>query len=157
MPCDHNSHKVINDIKEKLFSTNFLSESRKGKKDFTRKRKLPFVSLVLVILHLGKASMQRELDKFFKVLGGVQEITAGALTHARKKLLPGVFLILNKTLLDSFYKPVPSHTKKVIQRILGVDGSRIDLPDTKEIVNEFGRAIKQTDAKPQGLASVCLI
>ena len=97
--------------------------------------------------------MQRELDKFFKVLGGDQDITAGALTHARKKLLPDLFLVLNKTLLDSVYNPGTSHTNKVIKRILGVDGSRIDLPDTKEIVDEFGRANKQTDAKPQGLAS----
>jgi hypothetical protein len=83
----------------------------------------------------------------------VQDITASALTHARRKLLPDVFLALNKVLLDSFYNPAHSRTKKVIKRILGVDGSRIDLPDTKEIVNEFGRANKQTDAKPQGLAS----
>ncbi len=102
---------------------------------------------------MGKASIQRELDKFFQALGQVQIITAGALTHARKKLLPEVFIALNDTLVQNFYTYDSSLVKNGIQRILAVDGSRIELPETEEMVLEFGRANKQPDAKPQALAS----
>jgi len=104
-------------------------------------------------LRLGKASIQRELDKFFQALGQVQIITAGALTHARKKLLPEVFIALNDTLVQNFYTYDSSFVKNGIQRILAVDGSRIELPETEKMVLEFGRANKQPDAKPQALAS----
>ncbi len=118
-----------------------------------RERKLPFVSLVLAILRLGKASMKRELDKFFQALGQMQEITAGALTHARRKLLPEVFVALNNTLVQNFYTYDSSIVIKEIQRILAVDGTRIELPETEDIISEFGRANKQSDAKPQALGS----
>jgi Transposase DDE domain len=102
---------------------------------------------------LGKASIQRELDKFFQALGQMQKITAGALTHARQKLRPEVFIALNDTLVQNFYTYNSSLVRNGIQRILAVDGSRIELPETEKIVLEFGRANKQPDAKPQALAS----
>lgn len=104
-------------------------------------------------MRLGKASIQRELDKFIQALGQTQIITAGALTHARKKLLPEVFVALNDTLVQNYYTYDSSIVKNGIQRILAVDGSRIELPETEKIVLEFGRANKQPDAKPQALAS----
>lgn len=118
-----------------------------------RERKLPFGHLVLAILRLGKASIKRELDKFFQALGQMQKITAGALTHARRKLLPEVFIALNDTLVQNFYTYDSSIAKKGIQRILAVDGSRIELPETEDIISEFGRANKQPDAKPLALGS----
>lgn len=102
---------------------------------------------------MGKASIQRELDKFFQALGQMQKITAGALTHARKKLRPEVFIALNDTLVQNFYTYNSSLVKNGIQRILAVDGARLELPETEKIVLEFGRANKQPDAKPQALAS----
>ncbi len=83
----------------------------------------------------------------------MQKITAGALTHARKKLCPEVFIALNDTLVQNFY----TYDSNGIQRILAVDGSRIELPETEKIVLEFGRANKQPDAKPQALASALLM
>lgn len=118
-----------------------------------RERKLPFGRLVLAILCLGKASIKRELDKFFQALGQMQKITASALTHARRKLLPEVFIALNDTLVENFYTHDSSLAENAIQRILAVDGSRIKLPETEEIISEFGRANKQPDAKPQALGS----
>ncbi len=97
--------------------------------------------------------MKRELDKCFQALGKMQEITASALTHARRKLLPEAFIALNDTLVQNFYACDSSIEKSGIKRILAVDGSRIELPETEEIISEFGRANKQADAKPQALAS----
>ncbi len=40
-----------------------------------------------------------------------------------------------------------------IRRILAVDGSRLELPNAREVVEAFGRANKQPDAKPLGMVS----
>jgi len=84
----------------------------------------------------------------------MQKITAGALTHARKKLRPEVFIALNDTLVQNYYTYDSSIVINGIQRILAVDGARLELPETEKTVSEFGRANKQPDAKPQALASV---
>ena len=149
VPC----HTTINSIKNTLFSDEFCSKYKKLEKDFVRERKLPFGHLVLAILRLGKASIKRDLDKFFQALGQIQKITAGTLTHARRKLLPEVFIALNDTLVQNFYTYDSSTAKNGIQRILAVDGSRIELPETEDIVLEFGRANRRTDAKPLALCS----
>ncbi len=73
--------------------------------------------------------MKRELDKCFQALGKMQEITASALTHARRKLLPEAFITLNDTLVQNFYACDSSIEKSGIKRILAVDGLRIELPD----------------------------
>src|SRR3989304_5761956 len=142
---------VIDAIKNKLFSLEFIEQHKKGKNDFIRNRKLNFVNLVLFILQRGKSSLQRELEKYFAFVERGREITASALTHARKKLRPEVFISLNNALVESFYQTGNSAFTDGIRRILAVDGSRLELPDNKEEVEEFGRANKQPDEKPLGI------
>ena len=144
---------AIEAIKNKLFSLEFIEQHKKGKNDFIRNRKLNFVNLVLFILQRGKSSLQRELEKYFAFVERGREITASALTHARKKLRPEVFISLNNALVESFYQTGNSAFTDGIRRILAVDGSRLELPDNKEVVEEFGRANKQPDAKPLGIVS----
>ncbi len=140
-------------MKNKLSSLEFIERHKKGKNDFIRNRKLNFMNRVLFILQRGKSSLQRELEKFFASGERGKEITASALTHARKKLCPEVFISLNNALVESFYHTAQSISTSGIRRIFAVDGSRLELPDNKEIVEEFGRANKQPDAKPLGIVS----
>src|SRR5574337_1385328 len=84
--CQNHAKAVIEAMKNKLFSLEFIEQHKKGKNDFIRNRKLNFTNLVLFILQRGKSSLQRELDKFFAFVERGKEITASALTHARKKL-----------------------------------------------------------------------
>jgi len=100
------------------------------------------VNRVLFILQLGKSSLQRELEKYFAIVERGREITASALTHARKKLCPEVFISLNNALVESFYHTAQSISTSGIRRILAVDGSRLELPNNEEVVEEFGRANK---------------
>src|SRR3989304_4113987 len=122
---------VIETIKNKLFSLEFIEQHKKGKNDFIRNRKLNFVNLVLFILQRGKSSVQRELEKFFASVERGKEITASALTHARKKLCPEVFISLNNALVESFYNTANSVSTSGIRRILGEEGSRLELRDNK--------------------------
>lgn len=106
--CQNHAKAVIEAVKNKLFSLEFIEQHRDGKNDFIRNRKLNFTGLVLFILQRGRSSLQRELEKFFTFLEKSKEITASAFTHARKKLRPEVFVSLNDVLVESFYHGSPS-------------------------------------------------
>jgi DDE family transposase len=151
--CQNHAKAVIEAIKNKLFSLEFIEQHKKDKNDFIRNRKLNFTNLVLFILQRGKSSLQRELEKFFAFVERGKEITASVFTHARKKLCPEVFVSRNDVLVESFYHRSPSTSKTGIRRILAVDGSRLELPNNTEVVEAFGRANKQPDAKPLGIVS----
>lgn len=93
---------------------------------------------------------------------GVESVTASAYTQARHKLLHTAFIELNQTAVvevmyaDGVYQTFWGY------RILGVDGSKIRLPDTDEMGIAFGThryAIKGKEAviegkHAMGLASV---
>jgi hypothetical protein len=59
---------LVEQIKSQLFSDEFKDRHRRAKKDFTRKRCLPFVIVVSFLLNMVKRSLQDELDEFFKLL-----------------------------------------------------------------------------------------
>ena len=56
-------------------------------------------------------SIQRELNYFYAKLKqedySIQEVTKGALSHARKKLKPDAFVELNQTVVNTFYLGAP--------------------------------------------------
>ena len=60
---------------------------------FSRDRKLTFKNLIVIII-IFKSSIQRELDRFYKVVKSgdfnIREVTKGALSQARAKLDPGL-------------------------------------------------------------------
>ena len=60
---------------------------------------------------------------------------------------------MNNALVESFYHTANSTFTSGIRRILSVDGSRLELPNNEEVVEEFGRANKRPDAKPFGIVS----
>lgn len=151
--CQNHAKAVIEAMKNKLFSLEIIEQHKKGKNDFIRNRKLNFTNLVLFILQRGKSSIQRELEKYCAIVERGKEITAGAFTHARKKLCPEVFVSLNDVLVESFYHAASSTSRSGIKRILAVDGSRLVLPNNTEMVEAFGMANKQADAKPLGIVS----
>lgn len=64
-------------------------------------------------------------------------ITAGAFCRARKKLLHTAYVELNDDIIDIYYKDNDIKRFKGY-RLLAFDGSKITLPNTKEIKKEFG-------------------
>ena len=88
-----------------------------------------------------KASIQRDLDRFYKVLNeedfNVRKVTKGGLSQARAKLNPEAFKRLNEVAVQSFYDNAEYYAwhKK---RVLAVDGTRLVLPNHPSIKAEFG-------------------
>ncbi len=129
--------QTIERIKSKLISLRFMEKNRTSSKDFTRKRKLPFISLVCFMLSGIKQSIQKELTEFIHEHTIYQNMTKSAFCQQRVKLKPEAFVELNKELTDDFYtdNEFATHHEK---RLLCIDGSTLELPRSRETINYFG-------------------
>ena len=109
--------------------------------DFTRVRVLSWPVVLVMILRGQKVSMQNAVNKFFSAVGRVWEVvTASAYSQARQKVQPEVFVHLNAVAGEEFYTRYGEDKEVVLwhgQRVLGVDGSYLNLPDTEETRGEF--------------------
>ena len=132
---------LLENLKALLLSPDFKSRHRRNEKDFTRKRCLTFVIVVIFLLNLIKRALQDELDEFFKLLKGedvaVRMVTKSAFTQARKKLKYGAFVELNQAQVAYFYDHFEPQTWCGF-RLVAVDGSTSELPRTREVIEHFG-------------------
>jgi hypothetical protein len=118
-----------------------IAANRQRAQDFTRQRLLPFASVVLLILRGHKLSLQNALNKVFKALELVFSVPqASAYSHARQKLKPEVFIILNRIVCQNFYQLYEADglvKRWRGHRLIGADGTYLNLPDTPETRQEF--------------------
>ncbi|HXH14379.1 MAG TPA: IS4 family transposase [Alphaproteobacteria bacterium] len=128
--------------------------------DFTRVRVLTWPVVIVLILRGQKVSLQIAVNKFFSALGRVWEVvTASAYSQARQKVQPEVFVHLNTVTGEEFYTRYGEDNEVVLwhgHRLLGVDGSYLNLPDTEETRREFSVQTNQHEGgeQVQALASV---
>ncbi len=98
---------IIETLKGRLTSAEFMARHRRAQKDFTRKRCLPFMIGVLFLLNMVKRALQDELDEFFELLRGHEvasrRVTKSAFCPARKKLRYEAFIELNEVQVEYFY------------------------------------------------------
>jgi hypothetical protein len=89
-----------------------------------------------------RPSVQTELDRFFKLISkspnSFESITKSAFTQSRKKLNPEAFIELSKSQLEYFNKNAPYKKTWNGKRVIGIDGSLLNLPTSDELRNEFG-------------------
>jgi hypothetical protein len=132
---------LLQEIKIRLSSLDFMVRHRETDKSFTRNRRLTFIILITFMLNMLKRSQQDELDEYFKLLTGVEVaqrfVTKSAFTQARKKLKYGAFIELNQLQIDYFYKSLRPQTW-MGWRLVAVDGSTVQVPHTPENMTHFG-------------------
>jgi len=137
----HKYAKVVELIQNTLHSPEFLNRFRKNPTDFSRKGKIGFFRLVLLIAFSFKSSIQIELDRFFQSIHETEfperRVTKGAFSRARMKLVPEVFKALNLLAVDFFAANFRAKTWRG-HRLIAVDGTKFRLPETKDIVEHFG-------------------
>jgi len=119
----------------------FCSLYRKKETDFTRERVLPFWQVIGLILSGHKLSLQNALNKVFKSFGKIFQVpTASAYSQARQKIKAEVFVHLNKSVVEDFYRLYGAEEKVGLwhgHRLVGSDGTYLNLPDTKELRKAF--------------------
>jgi hypothetical protein len=136
--------KIIETLRsylETVITDSTLKESfTQNKKDFIRNRKLTFKRTIGLILNMLKRSLSIEIIEYFSYLSQESETcTKGAFSLQRTKLKPLFFHSWNKLLVNSFYTYYGNNVKRwkgfIIQ---AVDGSKVYLMNTEEVINHFG-------------------
>ncbi len=121
--------------------------------DFTRNRKQSFSGALLFMMNRITKTLSIEIDNFIQVLNQNKVssacglFTKSAFVQYRKKIKAEVFKQLSDNLVNEFYT---DNEENILLwrgfRLLSVDGSKLTLPNTKELQNEFGIARNQTDS-----------
>ena len=135
-------------------TTEFMLKFRRTPKDFTRNRKLSFSMNILLILSALKHSIQTGIDQFLIDTDAVFDTySKQAFSKGRQRILPEAFLELHKRSVEFFYNEADYETY-FGHRVLAVDGSKINLPYNRELLDIYGSQ-KSTNGLIQSLVS-CL-
>lgn len=136
-----------------------IKKYRVREQDFIRERALSFSMVIIMILRGHKLSLQNTVNKVFSSLKQVWEIvSASAYSQARKKLKAELFIELNEIAVEGYYEEYGAEGEVKLwrgHRLLGVDGTYINLPDNEETRREYSvRSNKYEIEYVQALGSV---
>ena len=146
--------KFIEFTKLIVNTTEFMEKSRKNKKVFIRNRKVSFAMNILLIFACLKRSIQTGIDQFIIDMDtGFNTYSKQAFSKRRQCILPEAFQELYRLSTEFFYKEAGYKTYSGY-RILAVDGSKVNLPCNKELMEIYG-CQKSTNNLIQSLVS-CL-
>ncbi len=124
----------------KLLTSKAFSDTHKSRaQDFTRNRTLSFKVIFVTILRKSVKSLSIVMNELF-MDGHIEvPVTPSAYTQARSKLRYTAFKELSDSIVEMRCSD-PKYTKLWRgYRLLGVDGSYVILPNTPDIVKEYGK------------------
>ena len=127
-------------------SNEFILRHKKKEHYFTRQRKLPFSSLLALVLRKSVKSLQLVLNEWCRHHDTSDTITASALSQARNKFSHTAFIeLLDKCVVAPVYER--KHYKRYRgHRLLAIDGSTLHLPTSKELIETFGAVEYRNEA-----------
>lgn len=138
-------------IKNKVFSESTTLKYKVSQNDFTRKRKQSFPNTILFMMNFLTKSLAIEIENFVSFIRNsigltqAESFTKSAFIQCRKKIKPEVFKYLSDNLIEEFYTDNDESIKLWNgYRLLAVDGSRMTLPDTKELGAIYGKTKNQS-------------
>ena len=141
---------IIKHLNLKMADCDFINTHKNGDKSFTRNRFFTFKVLLSFLMTNLQKSIQRELSLYtdaFALDGGrIPEVGKSAFCKARNKLHPTVFKALSDEIVNEYYKMGEADLWQGY-RILAVDGTRLVLPNTKEMAKRFGLVVSSKDNK----------
>ena len=117
---------------------------------FTRDRVFTFKVLLSFLMTNLQKGLQREIALFAEAIqsegGSIPEVSKAAFCKARQKLKPGIFTELSKVTCQTFYG---SNEVQLWNgyRLIGGDGSTVELPNSKEIQQKYGVFKYRKDGK----------
>jgi hypothetical protein len=104
-------------------------------------------------------AIQRELDDFVREIrepgASLVRVSKAAFSKARNKLKHGAFIELRELIVKDFYLNAPFRKNWKGYRVIGIDGSTAELPNSKEIQKEFGVHTVRPDGKKICVARIC--
>lgn len=149
---------IIQSIKEYITTPGKL-EPHRAKNHFVRKRKLSLFQVIMYLLYTSKASMFQNLSRIREDLENLDfpDISKQALSKARQFINPALFKELYYLSVDLFYKQLPSRKLWNGYHLFAIDGSKIELPNSKSNFEFFGEMFGYPDPNRRftmGLGSI---
>lgn len=142
-------------IRDKIYSLDFSQRHKVKQSDFTRERVFTFARLMIFQINISTKSLSVELTRFFQRINyNIEEksFTKQSYSEARMKMKHEAYIELNEDLVKQYYSS-DDYKKYKGYRLIAIDGSRIGLPNKKEIINEFGLAENKTKTIPMATNS----
>ena len=129
-------------------NNDFVDSHKEKPGDFTRNRVLDFSVIFMLILKKSVKSLQLVLNELFIQTFINSTVSSSAYSQARKKFKHTAFIELNDGAVKVYYSDNKIKRWKGY-RVLGVDGSKIILPNTEDMRTEFGEIkIRNQQNKP---------
>lgn len=126
-------------------SQQFKERHRLEPRYFSRERVLTFEVVLMLIVQKSAKSIQLLLNEFLTKLG-LPLVSKSAYSQARQHLSHTAFIELNQSgVVGSMYVD-NEYQRYWGYRVMGIDGSRVTLPDSEPIYEAFGR-VKRTSGK----------
>jgi hypothetical protein len=115
-----------------------FQERHKEANAFTRNRKLPFQTVIGMILRMVKTSTQIACNWLGNLMN-MEPASKQAFSQARHKLRHTAFEEMHRETLRVNYSLTPEDGLWKGYRVIGADGSTARLPESEELAEEFGR------------------
>lgn len=156
-----NDCRIVARLRQELHASPTREKYRIAPGDFSRQPTLTLPRVATLILRGHKLSQQNALNKFFRELKQPEIIMTGsAYCQARQKIKPELFVHLNASVVEEFTSL--SQTDRTWRtwrghRLVGADGTNLNLPDTAELRAAYSVVGNQHGAageRVQGLAVV---
>jgi hypothetical protein len=156
-----NECRIVARLRQELHARTTQEIYKMAPGDFSRQPILTLPRVATLILRGHKVSQQNALNKFFRELKQPEVLLTGsAYCQARQKLKPELFVHLNASVVEEF--TALSQADQTWQtwrghRVLGADGTKLNLPDTPELRASYSLIGNQHGAAGecvQGLAVV---
>lgn len=130
-------NKSVKDIKGK---NNQNEKYKNNSKVFVRERKMSFTDYVWYLIMQKGRTTSMELDEYLKNKNGTYKISISkqAFSKQRQYLKPQIFIDIYKDYLEDFYHNYPEENKTYKgYNICAIDGSLFEIPNTKELREEY--------------------
>lgn len=144
---------LLEKLHSMIYSNSYMENAKVNPKDFTRRRKMNFVQYILFILQKTGRSLQAALNTFFLSMGSEPGYySKQAFSKGRLRIKPEAIRQLFDFTVQDFYNRAEYKTFEGY-RILAIDGTKLNLPNTAELGNEFGVQTSQGAPQVQALVS----
>lgn len=139
------------EIKKFLYDEQTRNYCRlEGENTFIRNRKIPFTDLLLITLNNKAKTTSMEIRDYELNVKGKEKVnyTDEAYLKQRRHLNPRVFKEANKVFINSFYNKSKDAKTYKNYIILGIDGSKYEIPNTPQNREYFGIPVSQHEKQP---------
>lgn len=147
--------EIVRYIHYIIFSDYYIRRATKRQMDFTRNRKMGFIDYIFAIIKGTKTSLQSSINTFFEAHNKKQmEYSKQAFSKGRQRIKPEAFQELFLAVAERFYQKAETNAWRGYH-LFGIDGTRLNLPCTQELMDIYGAQTSQGAPQVQALVS-CL-